>query len=398
MYLVIKDGLLCMKTFLKLSLQFFAFSLLNVCVLQEPLLSAVSTEGEKEAKRLRPSVGMPDDLVWQREDLRGSSSSLWKESLNFSYLPSSRALMVDGWHQMNGAVMPALQRELASLSKKSDINIAIAGLQCIYREGGDTSVVTTIVNLPKLFVSGYKANFFKGFDYTTFVDKVFGSPIPEPIEPAVRVLKTYTGLYGIGDGYVYTAFDEGYPHLRAYMEQNFNLWLGESSLLSSTYLQSKLDIIRRGGEHSGLFDQNYFHSEQAILAYLESEEGMDFLLHHLFGRLSEERGKPQIVQLVLHISSYYDVCDSCADTLFRESEVGRMFLKKLEGRLKARYYLYPHINLLLLVETSGILPYRGAARSSTRPADFESQPFFKTPLVATQASPFIMRMKIGERR
>jgi hypothetical protein len=69
-----------------------------------------------------------------------------------------------------------------------------------------------------------------------------------------------------------------------------------------------------------------------------------------------------------------------------------MFLRKLEDRLKARHYLYPHNRLSLLVETSGVRQYGGGA-GSTRPGGFASGDLFAAPIVATQAPPYVMRMK-----
>ncbi len=244
-----------------------------------------------------------------------------------------------------------------------------------------------------MFVSGYKARLSQNFD--TFIDNACGASFAASIVQLIK--NTFEGVYGIGDGYIYSGFDNGHPHSRAYMAQNFNLWLGESSHLSKTHLQDKLHIIKKDEVYNSQFAENYFHSEQGVLAYLESEIGIDFLFQQFFHKLPEIEGKPQVAQFILHISSYYDVCNTCADTLFRESEVGRMFLGKLEDRLKAQHYLHPQNKLTLLAETSGVLEYRKGG-TTTRPSAFENTSSFKTPLVSVQTSPYVMRMKIGERK
>ena len=72
--------------------------------------------------------------------------------------------------------------------------------------------------------------------------------------------------------------------------------------------------------------------------------------------------------------------------------MGRVFLKKLEDRLRAQHYLHPHNRILLLTETSGTIEYRKGA-VTTRPPDFSNTPFFRAPLVAVQTPPYVMRMR-----
>ena len=384
-----------MRNFSKWPGKLSIFFLLCVFLLKDCVLCAVD---EKEAKRARiePVVSASaavDPTITDTEWSLTQDSSLWKSTLNFFYTPFSPPINVDGWHHMNGSVIPILQREAAKTSSTPSPNVALAGLQCIYREvGGDRFGVTKIINLPKIFVSGCKPT-----SPQNFIDKACVS-LPQGSAESVQKMKTtHDGLYGVGSGYTYPGFDKDYYHLRAYMEQNFNLWLGESSHLSGSYVQSKLQVIKKDGYYNSQFASHYFHSEQAVLAYLESEIGIDFLFTHLFHKLPEAGGKRQIVQLVLHISSYYDVCGSCADTLFRECEVGRMFLGKLEGRLKSQHYLYPNHQLSLMVESSGILEYKRDG-VGTRPRGFEDGLLFRSPIVSVQTPLHIVRMKIGERR
>ena len=388
-----------METFAKWTHHLFILFLFGALSLNEALSSS---DVEREAKKARtgtvpplPSPVAPPSIV-EKEWGTTEKYSIWKRSLNFSHTPYSPAITVDDWHQEGSRVIPAIQRELASASRNTNINVAIAGLQCIYREDVNDNIgITKIVNLPKLFVSGCKST---NLNFSEIVSKACRS-FPGGDVIAQEIKQIHNGLYGVGDGYIYSRFDQGYLHLRSYMEQNFNLWLGENSHLPRNYLQRKLQVIRRDGPYTDQFAEKYFHSEQAILSYLSSEEGIDFLFSCLFSKLPERSGKPNIIQLVLHISSYYDVCESCAVSLFRESEVGRMFLRKLEDRLKSKHYLHPHNRILLLVSTSGVLPYVDrTTRQTTRPLGFDGDVSFGMPLVSSQNYPYIMRMEIGERK
>lgn len=378
----------------------FFFCLFGLFSLNGSVLGA-GDEQEPKRPKLGSTVSSSGDLVVvaslpqtiiQREWVLEEKSSLWKQSLDFSQTPYSPSVPVDDWHQAGSKVLPAIQKGLADVSHNSWINVAIAGLQCIYRKAeNDVVGVTKIINLPKLFVSGCKAPRLANFN--EFIDK-YCSGLSAEITPIVQAIKTmHNGFYGVGDGYIYSAFDTDYSHLRCYIEQNFNLWRGESSHLCSTYLQSRLQIIKRDGPNNRYFSENYFHSEQAILSYLDSEAGIEYVFRHVFDHLPKTKGSPQVIQLVLHINSYYDSCESCSSTLFRECEVGRMFLKKFGDRLKSQHYLYPHNDLLLLVETSGLIAYRNKG-GTTRPAGFESGDSFTVPLISTQVSPYVVRTRI----
>lgn len=385
-----------MKYLLKKYSQTSFLFILSLCLLNNQTFGADETNLKRTREEGDVSLlTLPqEDITSQKGHLQQNISSVWKESLNFNYTLYSSHVEVDSWHHGNANLISAIQKELVKVTQTPNTNVAIAGVQCVYNEiNGDTFGITRIINLPKIFVSGYKARLTQNF--STFIDQACSASFSSS---SVQIIKdTFEGVYGIGDGYIYSGFDHGYPHSRAYMAQNFNLWLGESSHLSRTYLRNKLQIIQKDGVYNIQFAESYFHSEQAVLAYLESEIGMDFLFRHFFNKIPEVEGRPQITQIILHMSSYYDVCNTCADTLFRESEAGRMFLGKLNSRLKAQYYLYPQNHLSLLTETSGILEYRKGG-TTTRPTNFENTAFYRSPLVSIQTPPYVMRMKIGERK
>ncbi len=110
-----------------LTFYFLSFVLKTYALSADDLLS----------KRVREEGGVAcltvhhDDITVQKDSLHHTMSSIWKESLNFSYTPYSPFIDVDSWHHANAHLIKSLQKELAKESRTPNTNVAIAGIQCI---------------------------------------------------------------------------------------------------------------------------------------------------------------------------------------------------------------------------------------------------------------------------
>ena len=323
-------------------------------------------------------------------------SFLWKNSLDYYYVPNSEKVLVNPWHHVLGLVVEEIQKPIKDLMQAkrrrvdSNTNVAIGGVSYVFRQG-DMFKVSPIFTLPKIFTSGYlTSSDLLLAEHVENIDVKVRSKIHPDyhsfLSQIMNGLRT-SHTYSLGTCFGHDPeFREAHEHLT----QNFRLWIGENSQLSNQKVREKHRIIDQRAANLGQFCARFFHSEQAILAFLGSRDGMVFLRNSIMNLEAPSQSwsgsSSQLVHITLHISSVLDVCEDCCDTLFRESEVGRLFLNKLQDDLRSYHYMQPHSKVTLSIVTSGNKVYNDSrARENTE------NPFVCVPIVVTHPSHYVLR-------
>jgi hypothetical protein len=257
-------------------------------------------------------------------------SRVYKRSLNFTFKTeksSAEQSKVDSWH--NDRIRNLSQIITVTGKKLLNKNLALAGLSLAYEYNGEIQF-THIYDIPIIFSSGEFAEL-------------------DPVEE--KPIKTVSSFFPHLPGPPALLRQQLEEQMHLYLEKFFKVTDEHPSRMLKNSLDSRAKEVNETTKPG--FKSGYYHSEQALLLYLQLEMGKwlpDLL-----------KGIPQgatIYLLNINIVSDRQMCFRCSSTFLRWAENVTEFNLELGERIRDTHYEIPQEKIGVLVEVSGIKPFQ----------------------------------------
>jgi hypothetical protein len=293
-------------------------------------------------------------------DLSKDKTLLSLRALKESRLPTKSLIYAHGsthfdhytWSFNTLKVLKKFTKKLQEDSSLKTLNIVFARLNLIYEQNNEVTSAPELKEasymIPKFFMSRWPTSsdrdkIKKGLAAAKHLyrENIRKAGEKDSQFPQVNDYNSYH----IGTAVAMKRYPE-YVTFRTHLEKVISLEKGKASQLDKNRLDKHLAFITQTKEEKdrdeGQFYHKFFHGEQGVI--LRLNEGMDL---YLLSLLKEVKASSKIVSVILDLVSYWDMCERCGDTLFREIEEGKVFFSKLIGKLTAKNFLIDKIKLFI---------------------------------------------------
>jgi hypothetical protein len=255
---------------------------------------------------------------------------------NLAYLYKDNYFGFEEWEDTTKSIIRTMANSINKIPQFSSLNLVIAQLSIIYEDS--ENIKKRDFMLPHFFMSRWPDEREKDkLEETFFKAK----------QMHLADLKYSRFHVGNGKNFSWRGY---YPQFKNHLRTIISVDAGEKSRLIPKRINRRLKQINDSDART--FSLFYSHSEQAVLIYLKDQ--IDVYLPEL---LNEINKSARISHVLLNMVSYYDMCERCGDTFFREYENGKGFTNLFNKALMSKGYVVPPYGIKFFVACAGLEKY-----------------------------------------
>lgn len=255
---------------------------------------------------------------------------------NLAYIYKDAYFNFEEWEKETRNIIKNMVSSINKTPQLSSLNIALAQLSIIYEEGDKVEKIDFM--LPHFFMSRWPDERER-----TKIEEVFFKAKQQYLADS-----PYSHFHvGYGKNFSWRGY---YPEFKNHLRSIIPLSLEEKSRLIPRRINQRIRQINNSTAKD--FALYYFHSEQAVIIYLKDR--INFYLPKILYNINKEA---KISQVLLNMVSYYDMCERCGDTFFREYENRRGFMNAFNNALSSKGYTIPAQGINFFVACAGLEKY-----------------------------------------
>jgi hypothetical protein len=299
---------------------------------------------QQDTRSLLPHVPSSSSISNVEELFKGEQTEQpFKESRittkKLAYFYKDKYFDFTVWEDQSAKLIRKITEEIHKTTSLKTINLALAQLSFIYEENAEIYKVDYI--LPYFFMSRWPDEREK-----TIIHNAFLTAKREVMAPG-QSEQSYNHFHvGNGKEFRWQGF---YPQFKQHLKSIICATEGDgSSLIKERITRREQQINIPTVKDFSLW---YFHSEQAIIIYLmhEADEYLPNILRQI-------RKEATVIDLLLNIVSYNDMCERCGDTFFRASEKNS-FTSIMKAALEKEDYKVSPNGIRFFVACTGLEKY-----------------------------------------